>query len=239
MWVQSSSWNRLPNLASKQNQAVLSPPLLAVRKADTWLQIHLPNPSQVFWKGSLQLLQEGIPCWSLRFLPTRVDTITITPEEEFFQADITAGELQAAVRIPHHLTIDWIMYLIFKRCPSLYKALRLMLDPPRCYLTVESSSHEVERKKSSRKWSWSPWQLQPHCSNLMHWKVVHHHSSQPLVLLLDQQSLHMFMPTSPGCVEHHPKLATIFAEAKTKHKSLVVCWINLANAGQLLSFPFR
>ena len=47
------------------------------------------------------------------------------------------------------------------------------------------------------------------------------------------------MPTTPGCEEHHLKLATILAEAKKKHKSLAVCWFNLANAGQLLSFPFR
>ena len=38
------------------------------------------------------------------------------------------------------------------------------------------------------------------------------------------------MPTTPGCVEHHLKLAAILAEAKKKHKSLAVCWLDLANA---------
>ena len=38
------------------------------------------------------------------------------------------------------------------------------------------------------------------------------------------------MPTTPGCVEHQLKLAAILAEAKKKHKSLAVCWLDLANA---------
>ena len=63
-------------------------------------------------------------------------------------------------------------------------------------IPVESSSHQVERKKFSKRWSYSPWQLPPHCSNPMHWEGVHHHSSQPLALLLDQQSLCTFMPTT-------------------------------------------
>ena len=65
----------------------------------------------------------------------------------------------------------------------------------------------------------------------MHWEIVHYHSSQPMALLLDQQSLLTFMPTTPGCVEHHLKLAAILPEVKKKHESLVVWWLNLASAG--------
>ena len=39
-----------------------------------------------------------------------------------------------------------------------------------------------------------------------------------------------FMPSIPGCVEHHHKLTSILSEAKRKHKSLAVCWLDLANA---------
>ena len=35
------------------------------------------------------------------------------------------------------------------------------------------------------------------------------------------------MPTTPGCIEHHLKLASIL---KQKHKALAVCWLDLANA---------
>ena len=38
-----------------------------------------------------------------------------------------------------------------------------------------------------------------------------------------------FMPTVPGCTEHHLKLSSILAEARSKHKSLAICWLDLAN----------
>ena len=38
------------------------------------------------------------------------------------------------------------------------------------------------------------------------------------------------MPTVPGCTEHHLKLSSILAEVHSKHKSLAVCWLDLANA---------
>ena len=34
----------------------------------------------------------------------------------------------------------------------------------------------------------------------------------------------------PGCTEHHLKLASILDDARKKHKSLAVCWLDLANA---------
>ena len=39
-----------------------------------------------------------------------------------------------------------------------------------------------------------------------------------------------FMPSVPGCVEHYVKLATAVSEARSLHKSLCVCWLDLANA---------
>ena len=39
-----------------------------------------------------------------------------------------------------------------------------------------------------------------------------------------------FMPSVPGCVEHYTKLAAAVSEARTKHKLLCVCWLDLANA---------
>ena len=39
-----------------------------------------------------------------------------------------------------------------------------------------------------------------------------------------------FMPKTPGCIEHHHMLAEVFKDAKKKHKSLAVCWLDLANA---------
>jgi hypothetical protein len=39
-----------------------------------------------------------------------------------------------------------------------------------------------------------------------------------------------FVPAVPGCIEHYTKLAAAINEAHTCHKSLCVCWVDLANA---------
>ena len=47
---------------------------------------------------------------------------------------------------------------------------------------------------------------------------------------LDPSLQKAFMPTVPGCTEHHLKLSSILAEAHSNHKSVAVCWLDLANA---------
>ena len=39
-----------------------------------------------------------------------------------------------------------------------------------------------------------------------------------------------FVNGIPGCTEHHCKLAEVIKEASEKHRSLSVCWLDLANA---------
>ena len=47
---------------------------------------------------------------------------------------------------------------------------------------------------------------------------------------LDRSIQKAFVSATPGCVEHHCKLGAILAEARKRHKSLAVCWLDLANA---------
>lgn len=47
---------------------------------------------------------------------------------------------------------------------------------------------------------------------------------------LDRSIQKAFMPKTPVCIEHHLKLATVLNYARQKHKSLAVCWIDIANA---------
>ena len=47
---------------------------------------------------------------------------------------------------------------------------------------------------------------------------------------LDRSVQKAFMTATPGCLEHQSKLASIIQDARTKHKSLAVCWLDLANA---------
>ena len=39
-----------------------------------------------------------------------------------------------------------------------------------------------------------------------------------------------FLPGIPGCLEQYEKLMAIINEAHRKHRSLTVCWLDLANA---------
>ena len=47
---------------------------------------------------------------------------------------------------------------------------------------------------------------------------------------LDPSIQKAFLPTVSGCTEHHLKLSLILTEAHSNHKSVAVCWLDLANA---------
>ena len=47
---------------------------------------------------------------------------------------------------------------------------------------------------------------------------------------LDTSVQKAFIPGVPGCLEQYEKLSAIIKDAHTKHKSLAVCWLDLANA---------
>ena len=54
---------------------------------------------------------------------------------------------------------------------------------------------------------------------------------------LDRSIQKTFMPKTPGYMEHHLKLATVFNDARRKHKSLAVCWIDTVNAYGSVDHP--
>ena len=47
---------------------------------------------------------------------------------------------------------------------------------------------------------------------------------------MDKNIQKAFINGIPGCFEHQAKLATAIQEARRKHRSLTVCWLDLANA---------
>ena len=47
---------------------------------------------------------------------------------------------------------------------------------------------------------------------------------------LDTSIQKAFIPGVPGCLEQHQKLSAAITEAHKKHRSLTVCWLDLANA---------
>ena len=168
----------------------------------------------------------------------------LPPEEEFWCEDITAGEIQAAVKRMKSSSspspFDRITYLIFKRCPSLSKALCDLFNS--CWtLSAVPSQWKVAAIKLIGKSSagddpttpgnFRPIALTP-CIGKLFTTILRNRWLSYMINnhYLDSSIQKAFMPTTPGCVEHHLKLAAILAEAKKKHKSLAVCWLDLANA---------
>ena len=47
---------------------------------------------------------------------------------------------------------------------------------------------------------------------------------------MDRDVQNAFMPGVPRCIEQSTKLAAALNEAHTKHHSIAVCWLDLANA---------
>jgi hypothetical protein len=47
---------------------------------------------------------------------------------------------------------------------------------------------------------------------------------------MDRTVQKAFIPGVPGCIEHSTKLAAALHEAHFKHRSITVCWLDLANA---------
>ena len=47
---------------------------------------------------------------------------------------------------------------------------------------------------------------------------------------MDRKFQKAFIPGVPGCIEQSTKLAATLHEAHTKHRSIAVCWLDLANA---------
>ena len=47
---------------------------------------------------------------------------------------------------------------------------------------------------------------------------------------LDSSVQKVFMKDTPDCIKHQSKLAAILAETRKAHKSLAVCWLDLASA---------
>ena len=46
---------------------------------------------------------------------------------------------------------------------------------------------------------------------------------------MDRNIQKAFLPSTPGCTEHHSKLVGVLSEARHHHKSLTICWLHLAN----------
>ena len=136
--------------------------------------------------------------------------------------------------------VDQIPYTVLKKCPSLLPALLHLFN--HCWATQMvpqawkvGVNHLLGKKKAEKDPS-QPSHFRPialtSCVGKMFTGLL---KQRWLSYLLENKYLNTsvqkaFIDGVPGCTEHHLKLLSIIREARRKHKSLSVCWLDLANA---------
>ena len=135
---------------------------------------------------------------------------------------------------------DQISYEVIKRCPSLFPALLHMFN--RCWMTQSTPTPwkvgiiRLQGKMKAQDDPTNPSNFRPialtSCISKVFTSLV---KRRWLSYMLDNNYLNTatqkaFIDGVPGCSEHHLKLLSILREAQRRHKSLSVCWLDLANA---------
>ena len=150
--------------------------------------------------------------------------------------------------------LDQIPYRIFKQCPSLLPALVNLYNL--CWQTAvvprawKAAVITLIPKTSAADDPTRPTNFRPialtSCVGKIFTAVMKRrlHSHMTINGFLDNTIQKAFQPKVPGCIEHYTKLAAAVTEAHKQHKSLTVCWLDLANAfgsvhHQLISFTLR
>ena len=101
---------------------------------------------------------------------------------------------------------------------------------------MEGRGYSPHSQGLSERKPYRPRELSPDCTHILCREAVHITPQESMVEVYDQQRLpqHIsakaFIPGVPGCLEQYEKLSAIIKDAHTKHKSLAVCWLDLANA---------
>ena len=165
------------------------------------------------------------------------------PTTPFDDSPISLTEIQATVKRSNSSSspssFDQITYRIFKRCPSLCRALLDLFQQCWCTSSVPDSWKHAAIKLIGKSPAIEhpdvPSNFRPialtSCVGKLFTTILKNRWSN---FMLENKYLDKvqkaFMTATPGCIEHQAKLATILHDAKSKHKSLAVCWLDLANA---------
>ena len=166
------------------------------------------------------------------------------PPEEFDTDPISVLEIQAAIKRTKSSStpspFDKIPYQVFKKCPSLTDALQDLFQCCWSSSTVPASwkyaGIKLIGKTSALDNPSEPSNFRPialtSCVGKLFTTVLKNRWLRYMLSnkYLDRSVQKAFMTATPGCLEHQSKLASILQDAKKKHKSLSVCWLDLANA---------
>ena len=153
------------------------------------------------------------------------------PVTEFNEDDISVDEIAYAVKKSRSKSspspVDGIPYLVFKKCPALLVALHNIFNLRWTSSTVPSvwklAAVRLIAKPSAKSDPSSPTNFRPIAltssvgklfSTILRNRWLRYMLTNQY---FDKSVQKAFMPTTPGCTEHHRKLVTIMNEAKRKH----------------------
>ena len=135
---------------------------------------------------------------------------------------------------------DRVGYQIFRKCPALIPALVHLFNtcwtqssiPPQWKIAaIKLIAKGSVADDATNPGNFRPIALTPCVGKLFTTLLRNRWLTYMLVNGYLNPSLQKaFMPTVPGCTEHHLKLSSILSDARKKHRSLAVCWLYLANA---------
>ena len=165
------------------------------------------------------------------------------PAAEFNSGEITMEEISAVVRKSKARSapcpLDGIPYLVFKKCPALVVALHDLFNTCWTQSTVplqwKTASVKLIGKQAAEDDPTLPNNFRPialtSCVGKLFTTILCHRWLSFMLSnkYLDRRIQKAFMPQTPRCIEHHLKLATAMHDAQKRHRSLAVCWLDLAN----------
>ena len=166
------------------------------------------------------------------------------PEVEMDCSPFTPSEIAKVIKRTKPAStpspFDRVGYNIFKKCPALIPALVDIFNFcwTHSFIPVQWKTAAVKliakgpaADDATNPANFRPIALTP-CIGKIFTTLLRNRWLTYMLLngYLDPSLQKAFMPTVPGCTEHHLKLSSILAEAREKHKSLAICWLDLANA---------
>ena len=158
--------------------------------------------------------------------------------------EICLGEVEFVIRHSKSSSspcpFDQIPYVIFKRCPALIPALVDLFTCCWMSKTIPSSwkvaGIKLLGKTSAVDNPSSPTNFRPialtSCIGKIFTTILKNRWLDYMLKngYLNTNIQKAFVSNIPGCTEHQAKLAAVLSEARKKHKSLAVAWLDLANA---------
>ena len=166
------------------------------------------------------------------------------PNSPFPEEEITKEELHQVIKKCKASStpspIDQMHYRIFKNCPSLMPALLHLFNT--CWSTSSVPSQwkfgvlHLLGKPAAKLDPSLPSNFRPialtSCVGKLYTAILKTRWTQFMIAngYLNTAVQKAFVYGVSGCTEHHIKLLSVIEEARQKHKSLAVCWLDLTNA---------